>query len=99
MRLVFFINGAVPLVFLVPVVPYLLELDTNCAPKNFYQQCRELFQTVQLRAVWQPMTFVYIYNALQLTNAAWMNFLVEGLDFSAWEIGLVSIFGVSFCLT
>jgi hypothetical protein len=39
------------------------------------------------------MTFVYVYNALQLTNAAWMNFLVEGLDFSAWMIGIVSIVG------
>ena len=39
------------------------------------------------------MTFVYIYNALQLTNAAWMNFLVEGLGFTAWMIGLVSIVG------
>jgi hypothetical protein len=92
-RLVFFINGAVPLVFLLPVVPYLLELDTNCTAKNFYHQCLELFETVQLRAVWQPMAFVYVYNALQLTNAAWMNFLVEGLDFSAWQIGIVSIVG------
>jgi hypothetical protein len=92
-RLIFFINGALPLVFLLPVVPYLLELDTHCAPKNFYKQCQELFQTVQLRSVWQPMTFVYIYNALQLTNAAWMNFLVEGLGFTAWMIGLVSIMG------
>jgi hypothetical protein len=92
-RLVFFINGAVPLVFLLPVVPYLLELDTNCTAKNFYSQCQELFQTVQLRAVWQPMTFVYVYNALQLTNAAWMNFLVEGLDFKAWQIGTVSVVG------
>jgi hypothetical protein len=93
MRLVFFINGAVPLVFLLPVVPYLLELDTNCTAKNFWRQCGELFETVQLRAVWQPMTFVYVYNALQLTNAAWMNFLVEGLDFHAWQIGIVSIVG------
>jgi hypothetical protein len=92
-RLVFFINGVLPLLFLLPVVPYLLELDTNCKPKNFYKQCQELFQTVQLRSVWQPMTFVYIYNAFQLTNAAWMNFLVEGLDFSAWMIGLVSVVG------
>lgn len=56
-------------------------------------QCHDLFQTAQLRAVWQPMTFVYIYNALQLTNAAWMNFLVEGLEFTAWMIGLVGIAG------
>jgi hypothetical protein len=43
---------------------------------------------------------VYVYNALlQLTNAAcWMDFLVEGLDlFRAWQIGIVSIVGVSFC--
>jgi hypothetical protein len=92
-RFVFFINGVVPMVFLLPVVPYLLELDTNCRPKNFFHQCRELFQVVQLRSVWQPMAFVYVYNALQLTNAAWMNFLVEGLDFTAWMIGIVSIVG------
>ncbi len=93
MRLVFFINAAFPLIFLLPVVPYLLELETNCLPKNFYSQCKELFETAQLRSVWQPMTFVYVYNALQLTNAAWMNFLVEGLSFTAWQIGIVSIFG------
>lgn len=92
-RLVFFINAAFPLIFLLPFVPYLLELDTHCVPRNFYRQCMDLFQTAQLRAVWQPMTFVYIYNALQLTNAAWMNFLVEGLEFSAWQIGIVSIVG------
>ena len=39
------------------------------------------------------MTFVYIYNAFQLTDAALMNFLVENLDFSAWMIGLVSVVG------
>jgi MFS family permease len=92
-RLVFFINAAFPLIFLLPFVPYMLELETHCLPKNFWLQCSELFQTAQLRAVWQPMTFVYVYNALQLTNAAWMNFLVEGLHFSAWQIGVVSIAG------
>lgn len=93
MRLIFFINGALPLIILVPVVPYLLELDTHCQPKKFFAQCKELFETVQLKSVWMPMTFVYVYNALQLTNAAWMNFLVEGLDFAAWQIGLVSVVG------
>lgn len=92
-RLVFFINAAFPIIFLLPFVPYLLELETNCVPKNFWLQCQDLFETAKLRSVWQPMTFVYIYNALQLTNAAWMNFLVEGLEFSAWQIGLVSIAG------
>jgi MFS family permease len=93
MNVVFFLNGAFPLLLLLPFAPYLLELETGCPPKNFWQQCRDLFDTAQLRAVWQPMTFVYIYNALQLTNAAWMNFLVEGLHFGAWQIGVVSIVG------
>lgn len=92
-NVVFFINGAFPLFILLPFAPYLLELETGCAPKHFYKQCQDLFSTAQLRAVWQPMTFVYVYNALQLTNAAWMNFLVEGLDFSAWQIGIVGVFG------
>mmetsp|Transcript_19668 Transcript_19668/g.29111 ORF Transcript_19668/g.29111 Transcript_19668/m.29111 type:complete len:697 (-) Transcript_19668:58-2148(-) len=92
-NVVFFINAFFPFVFLLPFAPYLVELDSNCEPKNFYKQCADLFQTAQLKAVWQPMTFVYIYNALQLTNAAWMNFLVEGLDFSAWQIGIVGIVG------
>jgi len=86
-------NGALPMIFLLPVVPFLMEIETHCEPKKFGDQCRELFETAKLRAVWQPMTFVYVYNAMQLTNPAWMNFLVEGLDFSAWEIGLVAIVG------
>ena len=93
MNVVFFINGAFPLLVLLPFVPYMVELETNCSPKNFYKQCQDLFDMVQIRAVWQPMTFVYIYNALQLTNAAWMNFLVEGLGFVAWKIGIVSVVG------
>ena len=95
-NVVFFINAAFPIFMLLPFVPYLLELDTHCHAKNFQQQCFDLFCTAQLRAVWQPMTFVYIYNALQLTNAAWMNFLLEGLGFMAWQIGIVSIAGSIF---
>jgi BT1 family len=34
-RLVFFINAAFPMIFLVPIVPYLLELDGHCIGKTF----------------------------------------------------------------
>ena len=54
-------------------------------------QCEDLFATVQRRAVWQPMTFVYLFNATQIANAAWMSFLVEGLGFRAWEIGVLGV--------
>ena len=57
------------------------RICSSCLPKNFYKQCQDLFDIVQLRAVWQPMTFVYICNALQLTNAAW-------LDWILWPFGI-----------
>lgn len=37
------------------------------------------------------MTFVYLFNATQIANAAWMSFLVEGLGFKAYEIGILGV--------
>ncbi|GMH95358.1 hypothetical protein TrST_g10738 [Triparma strigata] len=87
--MIFLLNGLFILVFLLPFIPYLVELSDDCKPKAFKKQCSDLFETVQLRAVWQPMTFVYVFNAMQIANAAWMSFLVEGLGFKAWEIGVL----------
>ena len=36
--------------------------------KTFKSLCVSLFETVQLRAVYQPMAFVYIFNAMQLSQ-------------------------------
>lgn len=93
---IFFLNALFPVIFLVPVVPFLMEIETNCVAQDLTSQLKILFDTVQLKAVWKPMIFVYIYNALQLTNPAWMNFLVTGLHFKAWMIGLVGIVGSVF---
>jgi len=90
---IFFLNAVIPLIILFPLIPFLVEIETNCEPINFFYQVGEIFNTVQLRSVWQPMTFVYVYNAMQLSNGAWMNFLVEGLEFTAWNLGLIAIMG------
>jgi len=90
---IFLLGALFPIIFLVPCVPFLMELDTNCVPQQLLSQLHTLFLTVQLKAVWQPMTFVYIYNAMQLTNPAWMNFLVDGLEFKGWMIGVVGVVG------
>jgi hypothetical protein len=55
--------------------------------------CSEVMKMLQLCAIWRPMAFIFVYNALQLTNVAWMDFLEQGLYFAAWEIRLVSIIG------
>jgi hypothetical protein len=50
------------------------------------EQCKEIFNTVCSRAVWQPMGFVFLYNLLQIGNAAWRQFLMTGLDFDSAKL-------------
>ena len=48
---------------------------------------------VQLKAVWKPMTFIYVYNLLQTPNVAWNSYLQLTLEFPAWFIGFVALVG------
>jgi hypothetical protein len=48
---------------------------------------------VQRKAVWRPCCFIYIYNVLLLSNPAWNSFLVVGLDFSNFDLGLLTLAG------
>jgi len=90
--LVFAINGLFVVPLMLPFIPYLVELSVDNEVKSFRLQCAELFKTVQIRAVWEPMTFIYFFNALQIANAARMSFLVDGIDFAAWQIGVLGTF-------
>ena len=60
------------------------------------QQCAEIWNTVCSRAVWQPMAFVYIYNVMQVGNAAWREYLVTVQRFTSCQLNLLLI--VSFVL-
>jgi hypothetical protein len=37
------------------------------------------------------MIFIYIYNVMQIPNAAWSNFLMEGLGFNNFQLGILTI--------
>jgi hypothetical protein len=54
-------------------------------------QCREIWSTVCSRAVWQPMGFVYLYNVLQVGNAAWKQFLKTVLGFTSNQLNSLLI--------
>ena len=43
--------------------------------------------------MWQPCTFIFIYNMFFLTNPAWNSFLVDGLGFSEFELGMLTVTG------
>jgi hypothetical protein len=55
------------------------------------EQCHEIWTTVCSRSVWQPLAFVYVYNVLQVGNAAWNQYLKTTLEFSSTQINLIYI--------
>jgi hypothetical protein len=57
------------------------------------EQVEQIWQTVQLRSVWKPMTFVYIFNLLQVPNVAWQSYLQLTLHFESWVLGLSVLLG------
>lgn len=87
---IFFINGALPLFLISPFVYSLVEIK-SAKPPSLRDQIESIWQLVQRRAVWQPCAFIYIYNIFFLNNPAWNSFLVDGLGFSNFEIGLLTL--------
>lgn len=60
----FWINGLVPLFLVLPLMPFLIEYPK--AKDTLKKHTDELWALVQKKAVWRPMTFVYIYNVLMV---------------------------------
>jgi len=63
------ILAALPLCIL-PLVAILAEVH-NVPVASTRDQCCEIWKTICSQAVWQPMGFVYLYNVMQVGNAAW----------------------------
>ena len=87
--LVISIMALLPLAML-PLIYNLWEMK-NQPVKPTKDQCGEIWQTVCSRAVWQPMGFVFLYNLLQVGNAAWREFLKTVLGFTANQLNILLI--------
>ena len=81
--------AVLPLMIL-PAVCVLYEVK-DAPVSSTRDQCLEIWNTVCSRAVWQPMAFVYIYNVMQVGNAAWREYLVTVLDFTTCQLNLILI--------
>ena len=86
---VIFLLSALPLSIL-PFVYSLGEVRYGVVAST-RDQCKEIWTTVCSRAVWQPLAFVYIYNVLQVGNAAWNQYLKTTLEFTSTQINLIYI--------
>lgn len=88
---VFLLNALIPMVCMSCVLWPLVELASFKAIPGTIEQLKEVWRVLQLRAVWQPMSFIYLFSVMQVPNSAWSNFLVWGLGFSDAELGYLSI--------
>ena len=91
-------KGPWPVVALLSILPlttlpliFWLQEDRNVVVKSTAEQCNEIYNTVCSRAVWQPMGFVYLYNILQVGNAAWREYLKTVLEFTSKQLNSILI--------
>mmetsp|Transcript_24627 Transcript_24627/g.24861 ORF Transcript_24627/g.24861 Transcript_24627/m.24861 type:complete len:538 (+) Transcript_24627:111-1724(+) len=74
-----------PWMIMMPSIWFLKEINDGVVT-SVSSQCKEIWSTICSRAVWQPMAFVYIFNILQVGNAAWLQYLYTTLKFTTVEI-------------
>ena len=89
----FMLQACIPivtlLVFIWPLDEYSLKNSLNF--NSFRYQMNEVWRILQLRAVWKPLIFIYVFDVMQIPNAAWSNFLVWGLKFNTRQLGYLTI--------
>ena len=84
--------GIAPLVF----SPFLVETTSKRTIKPLSEEISAMVGALSHQAVYQPMSFIVVYNLLQWTNNAWINFLVQGLHFSETQLGYQTAAGSIF---
>ena len=89
-RNIVLIMAIIPTVIMAPLL-YLLQEIPPTRILSARQQCHEIWTTVCSRSVWQPMGFIYLYNILQVPNAAWRQFLKTCLNFSEDQLNALLI--------
>ena len=88
-KFVVMLMAALPSLIL-PLI-YNLKEKKNIEIASTKEQCKEIWNTVCSRAVWQPMGFVYLYNVLQVGNSAWKQFLKTVLNFTSNQLNSLLI--------
>lgn len=91
---IFLLNGLIPLTTIVPVIPVLEEIASlDTIIPTLTEIFALIWDILQLRAMHQPLTFIFLYNIFQIPNGAFNNFLLVGLNFSGFEFGMITVAG------
>lgn len=86
----FLLMGVLPWLATVPSIYFYQEQAVTCNPqvKVLFQ---EIWSTVCSRAVWQPLGFIFVFTSLQVSNAAWKQYLYTVLHFTSVQINSMLI--------
>jgi hypothetical protein len=64
-----------------------------CNCKNIKIELSNIWSLVQLKSVWRPMIFVFVFRLFQVSNIAWQSYLQLDLHYSPWILGCISTMG------
>jgi BT1 family len=99
-------DGPQTVVFCIAALPWLLFPFLYCFKENQHvnihsvqHQSAEIWKTICSRTVWEPMSFIYIFNLLQVPNPAWRQFLSTVYHFSSVELNLLVVTTYALLLT
>lgn len=70
---------------------YIEELASTTEVHSLKKTFELTWSTLELKAVWWPMSFIYLYHVCQIPNSSWTNFLVIGLGFDDYDLGVISV--------
>lgn len=89
----FFLSGLIPLITIMPALVMLEELVTSKKIPTLRIQLEKLWEVLQLRAVYQPVGYIFFYGIFQIPNGGFTTFLLHGLKLSNFEYGMLTVAG------
>lgn len=92
----FILSAVIPLTTAIPFAYFVVEIKPKGDFPTFWEDLVSIWETLEMKAVWYPMIFMFPYAALQVSNASWTNFLVEALEFTDFDLGVLTITGSVF---
>ena len=64
----FLLSALIPLITIIPTFPALEELASSHLVPTFVEQFKALWKTMQLRAVYQGVGYIFFYGIFQIPN-------------------------------
>lgn len=93
---IYLLNGLAAVVLVLPFTYHLSDPNQVLEARSLKEQLGDIWKMVQRRTIYVPMSFIAVYNMLLIPNAAWSNFLILGLKFTPWMLGIMFIVATVF---